>query len=329
MSKRRLSDQQRLRIAENQQNELSGADSNPSVIESSCNGRIISHYGQQLDVEILGGENAGDNIRCHQRANLPPLVTGDLVLWEQDSDEAGIIVATAKRRNVFGRPDAQAKFKAIAANLDFVLVVFAVVPEPFLNFIDRYLVAISNLGLEPLLVLNKVDLLGSNPSEEIDKMLSIYRGLDYAVLEVSATQGTGIEALQAKLKDKTTVLVGQSGVGKSSLVNRLGFDQLADVGDLSQSKYKGTHTTTTSRLFHLGNFDLIDSPGIREFSLGHISADDVLDGFQELKNYATECKFRDCRHDREPGCAIQEAIENGSITAERFESFQRILVSME
>ena len=329
MSKRRLSEQQRLRIAENQQNELSGADSNPSIIESSCNGRIISHYGQQLDVEILNGENTGAIIRCHQRANLPPLVTGDLVLWEQDSDELGIIIAAAERRNVFGRPDAQAKFKAVAANIDYVLVLFAVLPEPFLNFIDRYLVAIHNLGLDPLLVLNKVDLLNSSPSKKLDKMLSIYRTLDYPVLEVSALQGTGIEALQSKLKEKTTVLVGQSGVGKSSLVNCLGFNQLADVGALSDSKYKGTHTTTTSRLFHLENFDLIDSPGIREFSLGHISADDVLDGFLELKQIATDCKFRDCSHDSEPGCAIQEAIEKGIIFAERFESFQRILVSMD
>ncbi len=329
MSKRRLSKQQRLRIAENQQNELSSADKGSPINEPGYNGRIISHYGQQLDVEVLTGENSAATIRCHQRANLPPLVTGDLVLWEQDTEEAGVIVATAKRKNVFARPDSQAKLKPLAANVDYVLVVFAVVPEPFLNFIDRYLVAINSLGLEPLLVLNKVDLLSTIPSEQIANMLSIYRGLGYPVFEVSALQGTGIAALQANLRNKIAVLVGQSGVGKSSLVNRLGHDHLADVGDLSKSKYKGTHTTTTSRLFHLQDFDLIDSPGIREFSLGHMDADSVLAGFLELRCCAAECKFRDCSHSSEPGCAIQAAIENGNVTADRFESFQSILKSME
>ena len=329
MSKRRLSKQQRLRIAENQQNELSSADKDSPINESGYNGRIISHYGQQLDVEVLTGENSAATIRCHQRANLPPLVTGDLVLWEQDTEEAGVIVAIAKRKNVFARPDSQAKLKPLAANVDYVLVVFAVVPEPFLNFIDRYLVAINSLGLEPLLVLNKVDLLSTIPSEQIANMLSIYRGLGYPVFEVSALQGTGIAALQANLRNKIAVLVGQSGVGKSSLVNRLGHDHLADVGDLSKSKYKGTHTTTTSRLFHLQDFDLIDSPGIREFSLGHMDADSVLAGFLELRCCAAECKFRDCSHSSEPGCAIQAAIENGNVTADRFESFQSILKSME
>ena len=125
------------------------------------------------------------------------------------------------------------------------------------------------------------------------------------------------------------MLVGQSGVGKSSLINTLGFDQLAEVGNLSDSKYKGTHTTTTSRLFHLRRFDLIDSPGIREFSLGQMEIDEVLNGFIELKEHSSKCKFRDCGHNSEPGCAIQAAIANGEIHRERFESYQRILVSMQ
>ena len=329
MSKRRLSDQQKSRIAGKQQKEFCAAENTSSIQETKCNGRVISHFGQQLDVEILNGKSAGSLMRCHQRANLPSLVTGDLVLWEQDAEETGIIIAQAERKNVFGRADIKGKFRPVAANLDYVLIVFAVVPEAFLNLMDRYLVAISQLGLEPLLVLNKVDLLEDLTNENIDNMLSIYHNLGYPVYEVSTLTGTGLEALENQLSGKTTVLVGQSGVGKSSLINKLGFDQLAEVGNLSDSKYKGTHTTTTSRLFHLRRFDLIDSPGIREFGLGQMEIDEVLNGFIELKEHSSKCKFRDCGHSSEPGCAIQAAIANGEIHRERFESYQRILVSMQ
>jgi len=329
MSKRKLSDQQKNRIAENQQKELGEAGVGDSLQQSGCNGRVISHYGQQLDVEILHGGDTGSVIRCHQRANLPPLVTGDFVLWEPDTDDLGIIIAQSDRRNVFGRPDAQGQFKPVAANLDYVLIVFAIVPEAFLNLVDRYLVAVAQLGLEPIIVLNKIDLISEEKTDNIDNILSIYRKLNYPVFEVSALEGTGIGALEEKLNARTTVLVGQSGVGKSSLVNRLGFEELAEVGDLSHSKYKGTHTTTTARLFHLRNCDLIDSPGIREFSLGQMAPAEVLSSFSELEEAATHCKFRDCSHKSEPGCAVQSAIENGEINPERFASYQRILNSMD
>jgi len=329
MSKRRLSDQQKSRISEKQQKEFSAAENTSSIQEAKYNGRVVSHFGQQLDVEILTGRNAGTLMRCHQRANLPSLVTGDLVLWEEDTEETGIIIAQAERKNVFGRADKKGQFKPVAANLDCVLIVFAVVPEAFLNLMDRYLVAISQLGLAPVLVLNKVDLLEAQQIEKIDNMLSIYRNLGYPLHEVSALAGTGLEALEHQLLDKTTVLVGQSGVGKSSLINKLGFDRLAEVGGLSDSKYKGTHTTTTSRLFHLHRFDLVDSPGIREFNLGQMGIDEVLNGFIELKEHSSKCKFRDCGHNLEPGCAIQAAIATGEIHRERFESYKRILVSMQ
>ncbi|MDD9889390.1 MAG: small ribosomal subunit biogenesis GTPase RsgA [Gammaproteobacteria bacterium] len=329
MSKRKLSDQQKNRIAENQQKEFNDVGVSDSLQQAKSNGRVISHYGQQVEVEILHGVDSGSVIRCHQRANLPPLVTGDFVLWEPDTDDRGVIVAQSDRRNVFGRPDAQGQLKPVAANLDYVLIVFAVVPQAFLNLVDRYLVAVTQLGLEPIIVLNKIDLLSEEKHEYIDNMLSIYRALNYPVFEVSALEGDGISALEELLKTKTTVLVGQSGVGKSSLINRLGFEELAEVGDLSQSKYKGTHTTTTARLYHLRHFDLIDSPGIREFSLGKMAPADVLKGFIELREVSTLCKFRDCSHQSEPDCAVQSAIANGEISADRFSSYQRILNSME
>ncbi len=334
MSKRRLSKQQQRRI--NEQRTLSASlsgDHEESAAAAQCNGRIISHFGQQLDVETLSSDadkqSAPPIVRCHQRANLPPLVTGDLVVWELGDDGSGVVTAAAERRNVFLRPDSMGRDKPVAANLDVVLVVIACVPEPFVNLIDRYLVAIENLGLRAALVLNKVDLL-EDDEQGVSAIMALYAGLDYPVFEVSARSQQGMPALNSFLSGQTTVLVGQSGVGKSSLVNSLGgqdIGEAAQVGELSVGKEKGTHTTTTARLFHLPNCDLIDSPGIREFSLAPLTAEQVCNGFPELRRLLGDCKFRNCSHQGDPGCALLAAAESGEIDARRWASFQQIIGS--
>ena len=333
MNKRRLSIQQQTRIAENQQRELQ-VNSDSSVDQSgptaqNCNGRVISHYGQQLDVESLQNGQRGRLIRCHQRSNLPQLVTGDLVIWEADGEDAGVITALGHRSSLFGRPTAVSEFKPVAANIDRVLVVIAPIPEPFMNLIDRYLVGIECLGLKPLLVLNKVDVLNSTNSNYLDSMLSKYEVIGYPVFRVSAQTGLGLSDLEAALAEETTILVGQSGVGKSSLINSLGPDIDTEVGALSQGKAKGTHTTTTAKLIHLSSFDLVDSPGIREFSLGHIEPDRLIEGFVEMRSITGNCKFRDCAHQSEPDCAIQEAVANGQIDPQRLESYFQILQTLQ
>ncbi len=326
MSRRRLSKQQHNRIVARQQEEIH--NSSPGFAErQGCNGRVISHFGQQLEVETLQEGGNGRVLRCHQRSNLPPLVTGDFVLWEPDGEQTGVIVAAAPRDNVFARYSG-GKLKPVAANIDTVLVVIAVLPEPFVNLIDRYLVAIESRELRAHLVLNKVDL-QTEQREEIDKKLSIYQRLGYPVSRVSAKTGAGLGALKVALEGKTTLLVGQSGVGKSSLINRFGPVDLTDVGALSGGKYKGTHTTTTARLFHLQHCDLIDSPGIREFHLDQIDRDQLLNGFKEIQSAALQCRFRDCSHSGEPGCAIDAAIANGEIAAERVDSYFRILNTLD
>ena len=332
MSKRKLSKQQISRISEKQQREIEaftdGISSNASI-NSKYNGRIISNFGKQLDVEILDKKQPPQIVRCHQRANLPDLVTGDLVVWEKESDETGIIVAVCERQNLFAKPDTTGNLKPVAANIDIVLIVLSVTPQPFMNLIDRYLVAIDNLGLEPLLVFNKIDLLNDQNSSELDSMLSVYETLGYPIKKVSALTGEGIRELEETLLAKTTVLVGQSGVGKSSLVNRLGLAQIAEVGELSSKKFKGTHKTTTTRLFHLRSCDVIDSPGMSEFHLRHFTKAELLSGFKELKALARNCKFRDCAHQTEPGCAIQEALTAGKIFPQRLENYFKILHTVE
>ena len=332
MSKRKLSNQQKSRISERQQREIEAftdGRSSEASTNSKYNGRIISNFGNQLDVEILGKKPPLRIVRCHQRANLPDLVTGDLVVWEEQSDETGIIVAVCERQNSFAKPDTTGTLKPVAANIDVVLIVFSVTPHPSMNLIDRYLVAIDNLGLQPLLVFNKIDLLNDQNSSELDSMLSVYETLGYPIKKVSALTGEGIRELEETLLAKTTVLVGQSGVGKSSLVNRLGLAQIAEVGELSSKKFKGTHQTTTTRLFHLRSCDVIDSPGMSEFHLGHFTRAELLSGFKELKALARNCKFRDCAHQTEPGCAIQEALTAGKICPQRLENYFKILQTVE
>ena len=299
------------------------------ISNEAYSGRIVTHYGNQLDVEILNGPLAGSIQRSHQRANIKSLVTGDLVLWEPDSLETGVVVSQCARENVFGRYDTEGKFKPLASNLDCVMVIFAAIPEAFMNLIDRYLVAISNLQLNVFLVLNKVDLTNKTQDQPLQRMLQIYGDLGYPILRVSAKNGEGIRVLEEKLSGQTTVLVGQSGVGKSSLINCLGSHELAKIGNLSQSKYKGTHTTTTSHLYHLKNFDLIDSPGIREFGLTKVTRQEVARGFPEIQSLATSCKFRDCSHSGEPSCAIREGISKGVVSQERFDSYQNILGTLD
>lgn len=325
MAKRRLSQQQRTRIVEKQQRELVGEITpGEATSRNKCNGRVVSHFGQQLEVEPLYA-SAPLLVRCYQRANLPPLVTGDLVVWEAGEADTGVIVAVGERSGLFGRPAFDGNFKPMAANIDSVLVVIAPSPEPFTNLIDRYLVAIETLGLTPKLVLNKCDLMKGKTQPNLDSILSLYAGVGYEVHRVSTLDGTGLDRLNSSLQEQTTVLVGQSGVGKSSLINRLGLAEVAVVGSMSEAMDKGTHTTTTSRFFHLNGFDLIDSPGIREFGLGHISPEQLFHGFREFRDFAGSCKFRDCQHRSEPGCAIQAATLAGDINPQRLESYFHIL----
>ncbi len=202
-------------------------------------------------------------------------------------------------------------------------------PEPHANLIDRYLVAAEHAGIQPLLLLNKADLIDEHNAVALNALLAVYRQLGYPLLEVSAHHGNGMQDLQARLDGHVSVFVGQSGVGKSSLVNSLlpGVD--LRVGPLSELSGQGTHTTTTARLFHFpGGGELIDSPGIREFGLGHVSRADVEAGFIEFDQLLGTCRFRDCKHDREPGCALLKALEDGRVQQQRMNSYRSILASL-
>lgn len=340
MTKRRLSQQQRGRINRNQeqrQTRLQGshapADSGTDVdLGPELSGLVICHFGQQLEIESTAPESAGQIFRCFQRTNLPALATGDRVIWQADSDSTGVVVALQARTTLMSRPNHQLVLRPIAANVSVVAIVIAPLPQPFANLIDRYLVMAENLGLRPLIILNKVDIFETGRDAPIESMLKIYTRIGYPVIRVSSKQGLGVDELKAFLATQTVVFVGQSGVGKSSLVNALRGDVPEDtalVGDMSASREKGTHTTTAARLYHLpGSGDLVDSPGIREFGLWHMDAQTVFNGFVEFGPYTGSCRFRDCSHTQEPGCVLRQAVENGEISTERIASYFFLLSTL-
>ncbi len=242
---------------------------------------------------------------------------------------SGVVEAVEPRTSVLTRPDYYDGLKPVAANVDQMIIVSSVLPELSLNIIDRYLVASETLSIAPLIVLNKIDLLSAKQREEYKTALAEYERIGYKVLFVSKETGEGVAALEAELTDRINIFVGQSGVGKSSLVNALMPELDVEEGAVSENSGLGQHTTTAARLYHIpSGGDLIDSPGVREFGLWHLEADQVTEAFVEFRPLLGGCKFRDCKHDDDPGCIIREAVEKGDINRTRFENYHRIIESM-
>ncbi|AMG30859.1 small ribosomal subunit biogenesis GTPase RsgA [Grimontia hollisae] len=301
-----------------------------SLLEAAREGVVITRFGQHADIE---DSQTGVIHRCNLRRSIESLVTGDNVVWRPGVESlqgiAGVVEAVHERHSVLTRPDYYDGVKPVAANVDQVVIVSAILPELSTNIIDRYLIATEQVGFKPLIVINKIDLLDKEGLERIKNILTLYTDIGYDVLMVSQKTGEGIDDLKAYLAGSTSIFVGQSGVGKSSLVNALLPEVNADTGEVSENSGLGQHTTTTARLYHFpGGGDLIDSPGVREFGLWHLEPEQVTQGFKEFRDYLGGCKFRDCKHKDDPGCLLREALEEGKISIERFESYHKIIDSM-
>lgn len=336
MSKNKLSKGQQRRVSANHERRLVKTvekhDTDDSQFDEGREGTVISRFGQHADVESADGSVH----RCNIRRTIRSLVTGDKVVWRPAKESAeqlskkGIVEAVHTRTSVLTRPDFYDGVKPIAANIDQIIIVSAILPELSLNIIDRYLVACETLDVEPLLVLNKTDLLDDEGRAWVDEQMDIYRKIGYRVLMVSSYRAEGLKALEQELIGRISIFAGQSGVGKSSLLNNLlGLENQILVNDVSDNSGLGQHTTTASRLYHFpGGGDVIDSPGVREFGLWHLAPEQITQGFVEFRDYLGHCKFRDCSHDNDPSCALREAVEAGKIAETRFANYHRILESM-
>jgi ribosome biogenesis GTPase len=324
MAKRRLTEKQKRQISAKKTQLVSHADAD------TYNGTVITHHGKEL---IVRNEN-GEAISCQLRQNLGTIVCGDRVVFQylDSSSAAGkaVVIACGKRDNLLQKSGFGGKAKAVAANIDQVIVVCSLVPRPNSYLIDRYLVAAENLPATPVIVINKIDLLDEENEHVVNDINAIYDNIGYRVVETSALTSTGLDELQAMLSGSTSILVGLSGVGKSSLVKDLLPDIDIRIGEISQASMEGKHTTTVSTLYTLptGGY-LIDSPGVRDFSPVNLNKEQILNGFIELKPYRGMCKFANCSHSNEPGCAITEALEKGEVSVQRVNSFRKMLTDVE
>jgi len=290
-------------------------------------GVVIANYGAQIIVE----SDDHQRYRCSSRKNVGTLVAGDRVKLQTGQQQDHVITQRLPRDSELSRPDSRGKQKTIAANIDQILIVVAPRPELKEGLIDRYLVAAELSNITPVIVLNKLDLLDSDQQQQYEQRLSMYRQIGYQVIHTSAKKTHGLDELYKLMSGHTNIFVGQSGVGKSSLLNGLLPEAEARVGDVSEATNKGRHTTTTAWLYYLSedHGNIIDSPGIREFGLWQINAEQVAYGFREFSDYRDQCKFRNCLHRQEPGCAVREAVAQGAIPQRRYESYLKLLESVE
>lgn len=279
-------------------------------------GTIVAAHGRQYRVELASGEI----LLCFPRGKKSELACGDRVSIVRSGDGQGVVDQVAPRTTLLYRSN-QFKQKLIAANVTQIVIVVATEPSFSDELITRCIVAAESQDIKALIVLNKCDL-GERVTAAI-ATLSPFEKLGYPLLRLSAH--TDAQALRPYLSGHTSVLVGQSGMGKSTLTNALIPDAKAPTREISAALDSGKHTTTHATLYRLdGNSALIDSPGMQEFGLHHLSPGEIEHGFLEFRPLLGQCRFRNCRHDREPDCAIHSALKAGVIDARRYAAFRSL-----
>lgn len=286
---------------------------------TTLTGRIITNHGPAVAIETQDGQV----LRATARRKLGLVVCGDYVEYEITGSDA-VITQVAPRSSEFGRPDRRRRIKPLATNIDRLFIVSAHKPGIDEYLIDCYLITAENMGIDATLIFNKSDI--EHDADKLKNRACYYRSLGYCVIETSVKTGAGIDALTEQLKGKTNIFVGQSGVGKSSLIQLLLPDQDIQVGALSQATGLGSHTTTTTILYHFpSGGDLVDSPGVREFSIWRYNEAELRQGFTEFLAISEACKFNNCRHLTEPDCAVKQALEREEIAPWRFRHYKKML----
>jgi len=328
MSKRKLSRKQawraqkiqeeRIKRAKNKQQKI---EENASSLGNAINGRVIAGFGVRYLIE---DENQ-QRVQCIARQNLGSIVVGDNIIWQSVDEHDGVISAVLPRKSLLERPNFHGNTKPVAANIDQILIVNSPIPALQTALIDRYLVAVEMTGIKPVIVINKIDLLSADQLQTMQSELQHYSEIGYELLFVTTKTRKGLHLLESVLSDKVSVLVGQSGVGKSSTIKALLPDIEIQIGEISASSQLGKHTTSAAHWYHLPyQGAIIDSPGVRDFGLWHIPKEKIDWGFVEFRPYLGRCKFSNCTHLNEPGCAIMDAKSNNKIPEQRWNNYKSI-----
>ena len=280
---------------------------------------VIATYSRRMLLLLPDGRKVDARIKGKR---LKP-VCGDRVETGPIPGEPDwLITAIVERRNELTRPNLRGKVEVLAANVDRLLVMAAPTPEPDWSIVDRYLCAAELIGADAAVVFNKSDLAAEGNADEV---LSDYVRIGYPTVRCSAKTGCNIEAVVALLRDGVSIIVGQSGVGKSSLINRLLEDDRQRVAAVSDKSGEGRHTTVNSEMLQLPDGGaVIDSPGVRDYAPA-LRSDEVVVGYREIVASAQDCRFANCRHLREPGCAVKDAVGDGKISKRRYDSYRHLL----
>jgi ribosome biogenesis GTPase len=286
------------------------------MVAERGSGTVLASFGRGALVR------AGTaTLRCGLLGRKLRVVCGDRVVWvHQSSADGPSIESVEPRRNLIERIDARGRPEAVAANIDRLAIVAAPEPAPDWFLVDRYWAGAALKDVDAQLIVNKHDL----GTEGLQAQLNEYRNLQLPCIEVSSVKGTGLAELKALFAGKVTLLVGQSGVGKSSLVNALAPEAAAQTAELTRDA-EGRHTTTTARWYVTGEDQaIIDAPGVRDFAPPASLLRAAERGFVEVLERSVNCRFKDCRHMEEPGCAVRSAVLNGLIAPRRYESYRRL-----
>ena len=316
-----LTRKQKWRIDKVQSDKIARADKAASKAESELDdekeyqGIVITRYGQR---QLVEDEN-GIVFQSVSRQNIGFSVAGDKVLFQKTKHNDAIVTAIYPRDNELKRQD-----KLIAANIDQLWLVVAIEPHYEFELIDRYLIMAENSNLPIGIIVNKIEL-STTKSKTGNDFLN-YQSLGYDVHFLSVKKQTNLDFFKEQLVNKSHIFLGQSGVGKSSLINSLIPDLQLRVNEISSKSKLGKHTTTSTTIYRIpSGGDLIDSPGVREFQLDSLTELEIKSGFKEFRALSDACRFRDCRHINEPNCAVKESLDQGKINPNRYQSYLNIL----
>lgn len=294
---------------------------------------VIKSTGSWYDVR----QDDGTVVACRLRGQFRikgikstnPVVVGDWVDFELENDGTGTITKIAPRRNYIERKSTNLSkiTHIIASNIDLVfLMVTLKEPRTSLGFIDRFLVSAESFRIPVCLVFNKMDLYDEQELEMVDLLGALYKNIGYDVVHTSTVTGLGIDEMKAKMEGKVCLFSGHSGTGKSALIKSIDPSLDIKVGEISKQHLKGKHTTTFAEMFPMAGGYMMDTPGIKEFGLIQYSKEEIKDYFPEIRAYNNKCKFDNCIHLHEPGCAVQQAVEEGLICQTRYENYLAILL---